>query len=916
MNFLASLSRLIRGRKASNSRAQKLAQRKRARRAFLERLEDRSLLAALPYGAMPDDTGEFLLGDVHVTVVLMESDPSLAPRDNLPSPQGIGAPAENWTPAAIGAVKANIQAGLQWWKDTLDAMPAVRDGLLNFNYDWTHADTPVKTGYEPIARVSNDFANWMYDFLGPQGFSTGSFSTDIRAYNNFQRLQNDADWAFTIFVVNNATDADKLFAAGGTFRKAFAFAGGRFMVVPADRPASTYAHEAGHMFWALDEYPDSGASPNDRRGYYNTANTNAGGSEPSIMHTGTLLDTAYAGHTTSQSSREMIGWKDTDNDGIFDVLDVPFSLDGSGHHDVAGGLFKFVGTSSVRTLPNQNTSGLQNDITINRIRQVQYAFDDGGWQVFQTLPDRTYTANLNLAIAVPTGAQSIRIRTIDTRTGVMSMEYVAQLNTPTPTPTPTPGGSGYVWRDDDQDGSWDFGEPPLPDWAIDLVDIDGNPIVLSHKVEPNDYVDGTVVNSVNPAATLSAVGFDVMGPQVIARTSQLTSGGKVFWVNSASQGQVETWTSVGRNLRVDFADPVGMVRLKAHGVGATTFGRLEAYNSAGVLIERATTGSLAGKNDVLQITRPVADIAYVIAKAHIGGEVVFDSLSWGPGSSATSNAQGLYRLAGLPPGTYRAKVNPPAGHAVVTPAGGIHTFTIAAGQVASGLNFGIATTINIWHNYERPLDANGDGNPLINALDLLVIVNWLNTHELPQLPATGDPSTAGFVDVDNNGFANSLDALRVVNHLNLASIPPPSSFGNLPPASNGPGSNNAPPEGETPSEAPATAADYFATNPLHFSDIPGTELPCCCHECIAVHTVESVSLPPTAPVPAAPPHGGPQGSQPLGSNESKQKATRLDSSGDSSSRLSRRQKIQRTVGSKNPGTAQQSPARSRRGGRR
>ena len=43
------------------------------RRLRVEWLEDRRLLAVTPFGALPQDTGEFMLGDVLVTVVLMES---------------------------------------------------------------------------------------------------------------------------------------------------------------------------------------------------------------------------------------------------------------------------------------------------------------------------------------------------------------------------------------------------------------------------------------------------------------------------------------------------------------------------------------------------------------------------------------------------------------------------------------------------------------------------------------------------------------------------------------------------------------------------------------------------------------------------------------------------------------------------
>ena len=264
--------------------------KRRCRRLRLEWLEQRNLLASYtyPYGAQSFDTGEFMLGDIAVNVVLMESDPTLAPYDNNPvdhpTNPGRGAPVENWTAGAIAAVKANVTAGLQWWKDTLyNVFPNAPANLLNFHINWEHADSPVPTGYEPIARTSDEFlvfngstaGGWVYDFLSYVGFDeSGNFSADLRSYNDYSRQTAQTDWAFTIFVVNNAADSDKLFAPGGSFSQAFAFAGGRFMVVPASRPASTYAHETGHQFWAIDQYLGGGTYAS-RRGYYNTQNYNA-----------------------------------------------------------------------------------------------------------------------------------------------------------------------------------------------------------------------------------------------------------------------------------------------------------------------------------------------------------------------------------------------------------------------------------------------------------------------------------------------------------------------------------------------------------------------------------------------------------------------------------------------------------------
>src|SRR5438552_610911 len=95
-------------RKHKDSRS--LFKRNRARRSFLERLEDRNLLTGMPYGALPDDTGEYMLGDVYVNVVLMESDSSMAPFD---------VSTEDWNSTEIASVKSNIAAGLKWWEDTL-----------------------------------------------------------------------------------------------------------------------------------------------------------------------------------------------------------------------------------------------------------------------------------------------------------------------------------------------------------------------------------------------------------------------------------------------------------------------------------------------------------------------------------------------------------------------------------------------------------------------------------------------------------------------------------------------------------------------------------------------------------------------------------------------------------------------------
>jgi hypothetical protein len=854
--FLPDQSPRARGPSRAAPARRAVEQRRRLPR--FEPLESRSLLAVLPFGAMPDDTGEYMLGDVLVTVVLMESDPTLSPRDNNPAPQGIGAPAENWatnTVNTIAAVKQKVQAGLDWWENTLDNVlvgtPAEGRDLLDFTIDWTYADNPVHTGYEPIARTSNDFVLWMYDFLNLVGFNqTGNFSTDIRAYNNFKRdgATKDYDWSFTIFVVNDEVDADDAFQLGGQFTRAFSFAGGRMMIVPASRPESTFAHEAAHAFWALDEYSGTTANYLTRRGYYNTPNSNhASNPDPdfvqqdSIMANDPARQNSWLANVLSTSSKEMIGWLDSDGDGVFDVLDVPFLLEGIGRYDSSLGEYLFTGFTQVDTLPNQNSSGLQNDITINQIREVQYSLDDGPWTTIETLPARTFKTGIEIGIPVAAGDHTIKIRTIDTRTSAMSPEFIG--TTEAPTQTTSPGAiSGFVWQDDNGNAVWDGDEQPLPDWALVLVDEDGNEVNLVRRIEPSLHQELALLNSVHSEALLSAVGSEVANSEVRARTTTRANAGKVFANNSIVLGNnIDTWNA-SRQLRIDFPNPVSSLSLKAYAAGiSASFARLEIYNSSGQLLDRFTSGALSSAGTTLSLRRGEGDIAYAIARGHAGTEVVLDTLQWGPAASATSNALGSYSLAGLPAGVYRVRLDLPPQHVLTTHPSNVVELTLAAGQGIGGVNFGIDLQENQWHNLANAFNVSGDVNGDISPIDALMVINWLNSHTVAELPDVATPEIHGYVDVNNDGYCTPIDALLVINYLNTPPASPPAPPGEGEALWQAPADNSAAEGEEVRLAAPQNAAEYYARNPIHFQFITGADLPCGCEQCAAA--VSSSSSP-------------------------------------------------------------------------
>lgn len=725
------------------------------RRLNCERLEDRRLLSAVPLGTFPDDTGEYMLGDVLVTVVLMESDNNVS----VVNPN-----TESWTPALIAATKQKVQTGIEWWEQTLATRFPNSPHQLDFQFDFTYADNPVLTSYEPISQISDYFQYWMYDFLNPLGYNKdGTFSDDIRAFNHAQRLAQGTDWAFTVFVVNDTVDGDDRFAYGGSFAQAFSFAGGQFMVSPASRPASTFAHETGHMFWAKDEYPGAG-SYLDHRGYYNTQNWNAadnptaGFTQVISMMRENPLDTAYNAHASSPSSLAMIGWQDTDGDGVFDVLDVPHTLNGTGYLDPASGQYHFTGISSVQTLPNLNSAGLQNDITLNKISRAEYRVDGGDWQTAATFG--ASVAELNLSFSVPTsGIHNVEIRTVDAVTGVTSPIF--RGDTSRPASMVHSGINGFVWNDLDGDANLENAEARLAGWTVRLVDNNGSPRNLVQVLEPDGYATGTVLNSVHPQARLSLNG-DSTGTVIAAAYSSQ----KVFG-NRGGLPASSTWKPGEVGMRVDFTTSVTTVRLDAIGTATGDRARLEAYDRFGALIGRYTTNSLAeGQLETMQIQRPAPDIAYVIAEAHAGIAVRLDRLRFGPETAVTTDAQGAYAIPGLPPGLYYVEAVSPSGRVL---SDARREVTLAEGGSVGSVDFVAHTGAISWQNPVRPTDVNGDGN--LTALDALVLINYINAHG-GNLSVPADDVPPPYLDVDGNGLVTAADVLVVINQLNSAATSP------------------------------------------------------------------------------------------------------------------------------------------------
>lgn len=728
------------------------------RKPRLESLEDRRVLTALPFGAEPNDTAEFMLGRVAVTPILLESNGQL------------DASTENWSRAHIDQVLANLTEGLDWWEALLRTKTNVH--TLDFVIDRTFADQPVPSAYEPINRVSNDYALWTQEFLTRVGYAqASSLDENMRAFNSAQRQKANTDWAFSVFIVNSEIERDGTFAPGGSFSRAFGFAGGLFFVTPSTRPASTFAHETGHMFWARDEYI-GGSSYYQQRGYYNTQNLNAFDNNPdpafqqspSIMSSGTAMEKAFNDVVSPASTLAMVGWQDTDGDGIFDLLDVPLRLEGVGRVDVTTGSYRFTGNARAQALPNRNSSGLGNDITLNKVRRIEARLADGPWMTVSQAD--SYATPLELAIPLG-GRQSgtLQLRAVDSVTGVTSNVFEGVIGT-IPDATTAPGINGFVWNDANANGLFDASETGLGAQEVRLVGASGQPLVLQRAIEPDEKLPGPLSSSAYNGVALSALGADANGNVGVFSDSSASTGARVFRPYSIGLGAfADTWND-RRQLKIEFGSATTFVSVDIIGSGQRSYGRLELYDASGQLLERATTGSLAaGTVQTLSLGRATADVAYAVVRGHMSTGIKIDNIHYGPATQSTTDAWGRYGFANLPAGSYTVQLVLAGSNAQVTSsAGQQRQVGLQTAATTSHIDFGTHFENSAWHNVKRAEDVNDDG--YVTALDALLVINLLNQNA--SLPALNADTLlfSPYLDVSNDAFLSALDALLVINVVN------------------------------------------------------------------------------------------------------------------------------------------------------
>jgi hypothetical protein len=417
----------------------------------------------------------------------------------------------------------------------------------------------------------------------------------------------------------------------------------------------------------------------------------------------------------------------------------------------------------VQTLPNLNSSGLQNSITLNRVGRIEYRLNNGNWQTITT-PNQPQI-DLNLRIPVPSGTTgTIEIRAVETATGIISNVFQGALSAARDTAA-VPGIQGFVWSDQNADGLWQSTESPVTGARVRLVDVARQPLTLQQTVDPDSFADGAIASSQN-GIVIEVIGEDATGVVGAFTDTGASTGTKVFRPYSPSQiGFADSFRGDLQQLRVTMTSPTTRVSIDAIAASVGTVVRLEAYDSSNRLIQRAESSTLnVGDRSTLVVLSDTPQISYVVARGIRNAKVKLDNLVVGATTETLTGANGSYLLPGLPTGSYRVEVIlPSSSYVLVQPSNGLRDAPVVAGSPNTHVDFQLRLVSSPWQNATRRQDVNNDS--LITALDVLLIINEINRNGARPLD-TSLLVAPPFYDVDGNRNIEALDVLIVINYIN------------------------------------------------------------------------------------------------------------------------------------------------------
>jgi hypothetical protein len=167
------------------------------------------------------------------------------------------------------------------------------------------------------------------------------------------------------------------------------------------------------------------------------------------------------------------------------------------------------------------------------------------------------------------------------------------------------------------------------------------PVIVAGVVEPDEHPVGIPLNIFLSGVTLSVANSPTASVTPVT-TSFAPTGTSAFGRAGSS-----LW-SLSQGLRADFAQSTGQVSITVGSDDSSDISVLQAFDVNNVLLESVTSTALsAGQSQVLTMTRPTNDIAFVIAGGSGGDATLLDHLTFSsPGAAVTGDVYELSLLAG------------------------------------------------------------------------------------------------------------------------------------------------------------------------------------------------------------------------------------------------------------------------------